>query len=57
MDREEASAGGMGDAPAPGGPPQEPEIDIVLLAQKVYDLMRAELRLERARGAATLRQR
>jgi len=30
-----------------------PEVDIQLLAEKVYQLMRQELRLEKLRGAGT----
>lgn len=50
------SAGGAGDGEADDLSREEretpePAIDIVLLARKVYELMRTELRLERARGA------
>jgi len=34
-----------------------PGVDIARLADKVYALMRAELRLEKARGAARMRAR
>ena len=37
--------------PADGAGPAPPAIDVARLAQKVYTLMRDELRLERARGA------
>ena len=50
----------MNDVPEPprnGGHPEDspapaPVVDVAQLAQKVYRLMRDELRLERARGAA-----
>ena len=39
---------------APGAPAPAPKaIDLVKLVEKVRDLMRADLRLERARGAST----
>jgi len=34
-----------------------PGVDVMRLAEKVYALMRAELRLEKARGAARMRTR
>jgi hypothetical protein len=39
------------------GDARAPEIDIARLAEKVYVLMREELRLERARGATRMRSR
>lgn len=43
----------------PAAPPEAapPDLDLDLLAEKVYRLMLAELRLERARGAPPARQR
>lgn len=35
---------------APGGPPDAKAIDLVKLVEKVRELMREDLRLERARG-------
>ena len=54
MSRSETAAGEARDE---GSTTTEPAIDVVLLARKVYELMRDALRLERARGAATMRQR
>jgi hypothetical protein len=48
---------------APGGPKEQPrdaqhaDVDVARLAEKVYTLMREELRLERARGATRTRSR
>jgi hypothetical protein len=50
---ERVSAGEAGE----GREREDRAIDVVLLARKVYELMRDELRLERARGAAIVRPR
>lgn len=47
------SGGTAGDAPR-GGPG---DVDVEALAERVYRLMLAEARLDRARGALTTRQR
>lgn len=47
------SGGTAGDAPR-GGPG---DVDVEALAERVYRLMVAEARLDRARGALTTRQR
>ena len=56
VDESHASEGaahdGQGDRPHDGQPPV---IDIARLAEKVYALMREELRLERARGSTRAR--
>jgi hypothetical protein len=47
-----------GGSDAPGAPPPAANaIDLVKLVEKVRQLMREDLRLERARGAAGTRQR
>jgi hypothetical protein len=53
VDEEEAGIGGSGEDDGTAVPP----IDVADLARRVYELMRAELRLEQARGASTVRHR
>jgi hypothetical protein len=49
---------GPANAPAaPGSQPTPPAIDIVQLAERVYRLMREDLRLERARGQSLERRK
>jgi hypothetical protein len=50
---EEEAAGGTGEDGGTAVPATD--IDVVDLARRVYELMRAELRVEQARGASTLR--
>jgi hypothetical protein len=51
--------GGAGHGPAQAGQAaaDAPGIDMAVLAQKVYRLMREELRLDRARGGALFMRR
>jgi len=55
-DKEKQSVNDTTDTPrsGPAEPAPQPgsDVDVAQLAQKVYRLMRDELRLERARGAA-----
>jgi hypothetical protein len=50
----EAGAGNGGNAPRAGG---TGDVDVEALADRVYRLMLAEARLDRARGAPPARQR
>jgi hypothetical protein len=54
-ERESEAAGGPG---SPGGHAEGAKgVDVARLAERVYRLMRDELRLERARGAAQFARR
>ena len=54
----QAEAGGSGSASAAGEgtPPGENPVDLNLLAEKVYQLMRADLRLETIRTGSRARE-
>lgn len=59
MDKPEQTqlAAAPGPAPPAGPPANPPPVDVERLADRVYRLLLADLRLERARGAETRRRR
>ena len=50
MESSEQPANGQAAPGAQAGPPPAPAVDLQQLAERVYRLMLAELRLEQARG-------
>ncbi len=53
----QTDAGAQAGAQVPSTPDQPSPVDLVQLAERVYQLMLADLRLEHARGARPLRRK